>query len=249
MDARETIKRAYRALRVVGLGRSPTSAMSEEGRVALAALLAQWVGFGGSMPAITRRVTSSSQLTTDWPAMRLQCSTAGITITGPNGEGAHPIPDGSRLELLDISGSAASSPITFARNGALIDGVAANATLATNLGRKHYFFRADRCDWRTVSNVVSLDTEITDTDDGATVGILPFDFEEFLPRMLGKRLGSGLGQSLSRDDTELAEEGERRLRARYCKPPPMAYPAAVSNISSGMSGSVADSSYDGTGPF
>jgi len=43
--------------------------------------------------------------------------------------------------------------------------------------------------------------------------------------------------------------GERRLRARYCKPPPMAYPAAVSNISSCGGLTVADSSYDGEGLY
>lgn len=220
--------------------------MSDEGLLALEAMVRQWAGFGGGMPAITRRISASYDLTCDWPSMRLQCTAAGVTITAPQGTGAFPIADGYRLEIADLSGAAATSPIVFARNGSLIDGAAANDTLAVNLGVKAYFYRADRGDWRPLESL-TLDSDITDGASGE-IGVFPNDFDEMLPRMLAKRIGSGVGQALLRDDAELAEEGERRLRARYCKPPPMAYPAAVT-LMSGAGVTVADSSYDGSGLY
>lgn len=246
MDARETIRRAYRALRVIGLGRNPSSAMADEGLKALEGMIAQLVGFGGGLPVITKRIAGNYDLGTAWPAVRLQCTSSGITITAPDGDGAIPIYDGYRVEIVDLSGAAASSPITFARNGSIIAGAAADAALSTNFGRKAYFYRQDRGDWRLVE-ALTLDSIVTDQSSGA--GLFPADFDEALPRMLAKRVGSGVGQALLRDDAELAEEGERRMRARYCKPPPMAYPAAVSNMSAGTGFTVADSSYDGEGLF
>lgn len=221
--------------------------MAEEGLKALEGMISQLVGFGGGLPVITKRIAGSYDLGTAWPAVRLQCTAAGITITAPDGDGAIPIYDGYRVEIVDLSGAAASSPITFARNGSLIAGAAANATLSTNLGGKAYFYRQDRGDWREIS-ALTLDSVVTD-NDSSTPGIFPADVDEVLPRMLAKRVGSGMGQSLLKDDAELVEEGERRMRARYCKPPPMAYPAAVSNMSAGTGFTVADSSYDGEGLF
>ena len=245
MDARETIRRAYRALRVIGLGRNPSSAMADEGLKALEGMISQLVGFGGGLPIITKRISGSYDLNTSWPAMRLQCTSAGVTITAPDGDGAVPIYDGYRVEIVDLSGLAGTSPITFARNESLIDGAAANDTLAVSLGRKSYFYRQDRGDWRPIE-ALTLDSIITDQVSGA--GLFPADFDETLPRMLAKRVGSGVGQSLLEDDADLAAEGERRMRARYCKPPPMAYPIAVSNMGGGGF-TVADSSYDGEGLY
>lgn len=219
--------------------------MSDEGLLALEAMVRQWAGFGGGMPAITRRVGVAYALTAEWPAMRIQCTAPGLTITAPDGLGAFAIADGYRVELIDLSGSAASSPHTFARNGSLIDGAAADATLSVNMGRKSYFYRADLGDWREIEPM-TLDSLVTDS--AAARGIFPTDFDEMLPRALAKRIGAVGGTALLRDDADLAEEGERRLRARYCKPPAMAYPAAVSRMS-GTGLTIADSSYDGEGLF
>lgn len=214
--AQETIVTGLQALKVLGLGQSPDTAKNTYCLRQLNAYLRQLAGFSGSVAFVDKRLDSSYQVTHDWPALRLQCM-SGVTITLPEQTPT----DGFRLEVIDAAGTAAASPITISRNGWKINGSAANYTISTNGARRSLMFRADTGDWSLVD-----DLELEDD--------LPFpaDFDEAIALNAAIRY-TLFGQSLSREDRELADLGAKRLRARYKKPPPAQFDPAVSNVGGG----------------
>lgn len=227
--AQETIVTALQALKVLGLGESPTTAQNVYCLKQLNAYLRQLRSFGVSLAMINRRVDSSYQVGLQWPALRLECTT-GVTITLPEGAG-QPVPDGMRIEVIDVAGTAASSPITIARNGWKINGAAANYTISANGGAANLFFRAELGDWRLLADLALAD------DLG-----LPAEFDEAIALNAARRF-TLFGQRLSPEDFELAEHGEARLRARYGKAPPATFDPALwpgGDSATGYYGSLAD---------
>jgi hypothetical protein len=215
--AQETIVAALQALRVLGEGQQPTTARNQYALRQLNSYIRQLAGFSGSLTFVNYRPDGNYELTTRWPAVRLQCM-GGYTITLPKGDGGVPVPDGMRVDIVDVAGTAAASNITIARNGWKINGSAADYTINTNGASVGLMFRADLGDWKLV-------------DDLALADALPFseDFDEAIALNLARRL-TLYGQSLSRDDEKRADMGAKRIRARYAKPPAAAFDAAISSI-------------------
>lgn len=211
--AQETIVTGLQALKVLGLGQSPDTAKNTYCLRQLNAYLRQIAGFSGSVAFVNKRIDAAYQVTHQWPALRLQVM-AGVTVTLPEETPT----DGFRLEVIDAAGTAAASNITIARNGWKINGSAANYTINTNGGSASLFFRADTGNWALVADLALTDN-------------LPFpaDFDEAIALNAALRY-TLFGQSLSREDRELAILGAQRLRARYKKPPPAQMDTTAVNI-------------------
>lgn len=207
--ASEAITKALSKLRVLGFGESPTSAQAQEHLDDLNRFLNQLVGFGGSMPFVDIPVSSAYTITTDWPAVRVLCQhTSALTITLPQGDATVPVQDGFRIAIVDASGAAGTYNITVARNGWKIAAATANATISTNSDSRIYMFRADLGDWK-----LAADLALTDALP------LPSEFDDAVILGLSKRIGGRYGQSLSREDAGLADDGVSRIYARYARPP------------------------------
>ncbi len=73
---------------------------------------------------------------------RMSVNSAGpCTITLPASSDAGYV-EGRVLEFKDVSGGAAANPITLARNGSLIEGVASDAVISTNYGKLRLILEA-----------------------------------------------------------------------------------------------------------
>jgi hypothetical protein len=217
--ALETIITGLEALRVIGMGQQPTQAESTYCLKHLNAFIAELQGQGGSLPLVDLRISSAYTVGTRWPALRLICTTTGITITLPE----YPV-DGQRVEIVDAAETADTSNITVSRNGMLINGAASNYTISTEGGATKLMFRADLGDWKVMSDL-ALATNLP----------YPSDFD--VPIALNAaRAYTRFGQSLSAADERRADKGLARLRARYAKPPAAQVDPAVSGISGGRSG-------------
>lgn len=219
--AQETITTAMQALKVLGVGQQATTAQDQYALRQLNSYIRQLAGFSGSLPMRSLRLDSDYQVTREWPALRLQVCTDGITITLPDGisgVGSGQIADGFRLEVVDVAGGAASSNITIARNGWMIAGLASNYTISTNSAVKAFMFRADLGDWKLAGDLALADS-------------LPFptEFDEAIALNLARRL-TLFGQHLAPEDQDLADRGASRIRARYAKPPVAVLDPAAANI-------------------
>ena len=109
--AQETIVAALQALRVLGEGQQPTTARNQYALRQLNSYIRQLAGFSGSLTFVNSRPDGNYELTTRWPAVRLQCM-GGYTITLPKGDGGVPVPDGMRVDIVDVAGTAAASNIS-----------------------------------------------------------------------------------------------------------------------------------------
>lgn len=234
MLASVCISRAFWALGALGFGQNPSSAMAQAGLDALYDYLKHVCGVDGGLPPQQVRTASSFTLSTAWPAVRVQ-AIGGITITLPEGADGDPIADGFRIEVADVSRTAGTSNITIARNGWQINAAAANTTISSNGGVARLFFRAELGDWKSVPTSLALSDHVT-----GAAGLLPEEFDEFLPKLLALRVQGGIGQGLSDTDTAIAGEGARRLRARYRKPPRAVFDSAVSAIGARFCGAIED---------
>lgn len=225
--ARETIQTGLEALRVVGFGQSPTSAQAAYCLKQLNNWLYERLGFGASLPLQNERIDSAYTVGTRWPAVRLMCVTTGITITLPE----RPV-DGQIVEIVDAAETADTSNITVARNGWLINGAASNYTISTEGANVKLRFRADLGDWKLLADL-GLDDALP----------FPREFDKAIA-LNAARDYARFGQSLSRRDEESADDGLRKLRARYAKPPAVQYDSAVSGISGASKGAYTGSLND-----
>jgi hypothetical protein len=219
--AANTIKQALRKLRVIGQGESPTSDQQTDALTELNAWLNEMIGFGSSIAWKTTYCDASMDLGWDYPAQRVlvRHPSSAITITLPEGTASAPLQDGFRFGVVDVSANAATYNITIARNGLLIAGSAANATISSNGTNRVYMFRADLGDWKLAADLATSDS-------------LPFPSEFDLPvaLILAHRLGGEYGASLTESDFHLMRGGKTKLRNRYCVPPIMYPESAASNI-------------------
>lgn len=210
--AQETIVTGLQALRVLGMGQQPTTAEAQYCLRQLNAWIAQLQGFGGSLPLQDVRVDSAYEVSNRWPAVRLMCTT-GVTITLPE----FPV-DGQRVEIVDAAETADTSNITVSRNGWLINSAASNYTISTEGANVKLMFRADKGDWQVLA-----DLEL------ATTLPFPTEFDQAIA-LIAAETYTVFGQTLSESDERRARKGERKLRARYAKPPTAQFDPAVSGV-------------------
>lgn len=219
--ATNTIKLALRKLRVIGQGDSPSSAEQTDALTELNAWLNETIGFGASDQWKSVYCDASMDVPQSYPAVRIlvRHPSGAITLTLPEGTASQPIQDGFRLGVVDVSANAATYNITLARNGWLIAGSAANATISTNGANRIYMFRADLGDWK-------LAADLATSDD------LPFPSEFDLPvaLCLAQRLSGEYGQKLSESDFYAWRAGKAKIRNRYCTPPILFPEGAVTNL-------------------
>lgn len=221
--ASQTISDAYEILRINGIGRSPSAAQSAYALRRLNNWLDGLVGFGGSLPFLDVPVDSAYEITTVWPAVRVICQhDSALTVTLPKGSQWRPVQDGFRVGIVDATGAAATNNITLARNGWKIAGSAANATISTNNVSRIYMFRGELGDWKLAADLASGDD-------------LPFPaaFDDPVALILADLIGGRFGQRLSERDTERMKDGEERLRALYCRPPPVDFSSEAANVNGG----------------
>jgi len=204
--AADCIKLALRKLRVIGQGENPSSAQQTDALLELNHLLRDWSENGVSWPYVNEAITGSYEVSAKYPSLRLQCLNGGITVTLPDPDNRE-IPDGMRLQIVDVTGAFASSPVTLARNGWELEGAAANLTLNTAGLVRTWVFRADLGDWRRLADLGTSD-------------LLPYptDFDYGIALILAQRLEGEYGQPLGPSDAKAAKQAKIDLYARYVRP-------------------------------
>lgn len=233
--ARQTITRALRKLRAIGRGEAPESDQATYALEELNGLLSSMVEVGLGYPLENYRITGSVTVSLTYPAQRLQCMNGGITITLPGGTMAKPVWDGARVSVVDVSNNAGTNNIILARNGWLLEGAAANQTLATNGIRRTWMFRADLGDWKRAADL-GLDDDLP----------YPTDFDRAWGLILAEALQGEYGMSLGPDDLRAARAGREALYIRYARPLDAVFDSAVTSAG-GTSAAVGyDDSLDGS---
>lgn len=215
--AAATILLALRKLRVVGQGANPSSSQQTDAFTELKHMIREMTENGLGHPFIARRISSSYELETDYPAVRLQLEAGGLTVTLPKGDGSRPVRDGMMVDIVDAAAAFSGSNVTVARNGWKINGSAGNETLSAS---RRYFFRAELGDWKTVSDMASVSADLP----------FPTEFDYGIALMLAKRLEGEYGQPLGPADSRAASNARRALYARYVKPGDVSFEHAVAML-------------------
>ena len=205
--ARDCIKLALRKLRVIGQGESPDSDQITQHLTDLNALMREWMEDGTSWPFVSVAASGPYEVRNDYPAVRVQCLTGGVTITAPKGTLTSPVVDGFRIAIVDVANAFDTSAATFARNGWKIEGAVANLTLNTEALSRIWMFRADLGDWKRVADI-TIDQDIP----------FPSEFDQSIALLLAKRLQGEYGQALAPPDANAARHARIKLYARYAKP-------------------------------
>lgn len=220
------IRDAYREANLIAVGTQPSSEQQTEGLERLSSMVAGVYGFDvgeqlqdwmvGTLGQDQRELGSWSEL--EWrypiPNSRLLLNHgAAQTIFLPY----HP-EDGSRIQVIDITGTLSTRPITLDGNGRLIEGQR-TLVLNTDSLNRTWFFNEQLSNW------VALDALQIDAQ-------MPFppEFDDYFIIRLAARLNPRYGRSLS--DLSLMRLGEvaEQLQARYRQKRTMPAPSAVRHL-------------------
>lgn len=134
------------------------------------------------------------------PSILHVMASSGVTVTLPKQP-----KDGYRVRIVDVGTGFATSPVTVARNGWLIDGVSGDAILDTDGQSVEYFFRAELGDWK------SLTTPLAQAADLPYPAAHDSDFKALLAVEIADFFGAPLTESL----VARASSALTRLQGQY----------------------------------
>lgn len=186
---REIVRAAYEEIGAL-VGTEPDARDGELGMRRLNALIAGLCGMGIGEPLADLFVSESRALPSNCRAV---VGAGGLTLALP----AEP-QDGCRVGVV----LAGSGPVTLARNGRLLEGAAADLTVAS---RRTWFYRADLGDWRAVDEALSLGDDFP----------FPAATEEAFTVLLALRLAPAAGPSLPAESQTVVQRALSTLRTRY----------------------------------
>lgn len=190
---RDIITRAHRLLGVVAAGESLSADDGASGLEAFLGLLDEL------LPDLLPVSVTGDYETAGNRHLLVDGTAGALTVTLP----ADPS-DGMRVQVTDIAADFATHNVTVARNGRLLEGSAANQTLATNGISKTWMYRGDTGNWHLLSTLAQADT-------------LPFPsrYDQALAAVLAVVLQGEFGAQLAPGVVTQAEAGRRALEARY----------------------------------
>lgn len=112
--------------------------------------------------------------------------------------------NGTRFAVVDVNGAFATSPVTIARNGRMVEGSAADLVANTTGYNRAWMYRDDLADWRRV-------TALTANDEFP----LAKDCEDAFTVLLAMRLAPTDGVAISAETANAIQRAQGSLRARH----------------------------------
>lgn len=199
ITCREILRDAMEEIGGLAADQEPSSPEAVRGMRRLNGLINDLAGMGIGEPLQDVEVSTDTTLLVNSRAVVTDLG-AAITLTFPDTP-----QDGARIQVVDAENAFATHHVTLARNGRLLEGVAANITASTAGYNRTWMYRADLGDW------VYFNAALDIADD------LPFpaDTAEVFVLLLAMRLAPGLGETLRPESTASLTRGMSRLRARY----------------------------------
>lgn len=129
--------------------------------------------------------------------------------------------NGARMQIIDISGTLATYPVTIDGNGRLIEGDRVQL-LVTNGLNTTWMFDAANANWVQVANELTVTGKMP----------FPMKFDDYFVIKLAARLNPRYGRSLSEESLARLAEQRDQLEAEYRQTRPMPAPLAVRRLSS-----------------
>jgi hypothetical protein len=112
---------------------------------------------------------------------------------------------GARFGVVDANLAWGAAPLTIARNGQLINGVAANYVISTAGQNTRFWFRGDTGDWIIEADFASLDSAIE----------FPDPLIDYMPNMLAVVIAAEYGAEVRPDVAQGAMEGRQAFARSY----------------------------------
>jgi hypothetical protein len=193
---REIVRAAYEEIGAL-VGSEPDARDGELGMRRLNALIAGLCGMGIGEALEDVEVVGDVELAINTRAVT---TVGGVTLRLPRAP-----QDGSRVQIVDAGADFSASPVTVARNGRLLEGVAAGLTAGTAGYSRTWFYRADLADWRRVDESLGLSDAFP----------FPAATEEAFTLLLAVRLAPVSGPSLPAESQAVVQRALSSLRARY----------------------------------
>lgn len=229
--ARTIIRRTLRKLGVLGLNQQADAGHEAEALEELQSTVADLLGFGAMEELLPRRIDASYEIDPRLPGLRLLCVNGGVTVTLPKTPA-----DGARVAIVDVNGQAATSPITLARNGFLIEGAAADLSLNTASVNRTYVFRADLGDWRRATDI-AIDSALP----------FPDDLDDSLVLIFARQTQGLFNGRLTPPDAERARAARQKIRGRYVKPGFAQFDSAISTLGGAPCAGMSSSEFESYG--
>ena len=198
VTCRDIIKDAYDESDIIGAHREPNSREATLGLRRLNTVLDELVGMGVGEKLSELEVSTDVTLAVNTRAV-VNGLGGALTIALPDAPS-----DGSRVQILDADAAFATYNVTIARNGRLLEGLAADITAATAGYSRTWLYRADLASWQAVE-ALSLEDDFP----------FPADTHQIFALLLAQRLGPPNGSALAPDSQMALARGLSRLRARY----------------------------------
>lgn len=208
----EIINDAFRESNLTAVGETPTLEEQQEALILLNRFVSSAISFEAGDPlddyniGTNNVLANSRQRVYDFTSNQTVPLNARLfaNLSSSQTINLNPQPkDGSRLNIIDVSGNFSTYPLTLTGNGRKIDG-AITTTLNTNSLNQTWFFRADTGDWVTVSKLALTDT-------------FPFPekFDDFFEIGLALRLNPRNGVPLDPQSIESFKRAKTLFRAQY----------------------------------
>ncbi|HEY5107215.1 MAG TPA: hypothetical protein VII73_10665 [Caulobacteraceae bacterium] len=131
-----------------------------------------------------------------------QIPAAAFTLTAPLNPRS-----GARFGVVDANLNFATNNCTIARNGRLLNGVAANLVLSTNGANTRFWFRGDTGNWVEEADFAAADSAIE----------FPDALIAYLPNMLAVVIAAEFGAELRQDVIAGALEGRQAFARQYAR--------------------------------
>jgi hypothetical protein len=206
------IKQALRESNLIALTADPTTDQISEGQVKLNQLIASIFGFEVGIQIKDWPVGTNAgvaEYAVNWNRGAWSTPPQNVRLVNVSLEAEAislpPFPDnGARIDLVDLTGTLATHPITLDGNGKLIEGAGA-VVVALNGANIQWMYRADLGEWVRIS-IINLDTDELP---------FPIQFDAFFETRLAMRLNPRYGRSADPQTMDTLNRAESKLRAAY----------------------------------
>jgi hypothetical protein len=198
---RDVIKRASRLNGSIATGDDPTADELADAMLSLNTLKRAMFGtFIGARLSPVDCTGLTAQQAENGGLYQIPAAT--FTLTAP----ANPR-SGARFGVVDANLNFATNNCTVARNGRLLQGVAANTVLNTNGASAQFWFRGDTANW-------VLEADYAGADDAIE---FPEALIAYLPNMLAVAMAAEFGADLRADIVAGAAEGRQAFARQYAR--------------------------------
>jgi len=200
LTVRDVIKRASRLHGAIATGDDPSADELNDALQALNTMKRALFGTVIGVRLSPQDATGASKQAEN--GAEIQVPAAVFTVTAPLNPRS-----GARFGVVDANLNFTAQNCTIARNGRLLEGVAANIVLSTNGANRRWWFRGDTGNWIREADYVTAD-DVIEFPDGLIA---------YLPNMLAVAFAAEFGAELRADIVAGAAEGRQAFARQYSR--------------------------------